>query len=331
MISITSIKTPIAKKYSTCRNFTSNLINAGNNCQNNKDTGLSVKKNSSPANIIQHFYFEKLFDFFTHKKGKVDFKNYLALKNKIPIARQIADAYLEKHLPEIAIHASPKASAKIAVMCKKYLDDKYGINNYRIISVGTSPSFITEPLSAMGSNVIFLPASSLKKCYSLCSMEENFKYFPNLQVVAAYLNSKISDDCSKNTTKTIIIDYCDTGRSLNMVYRIANEYCGIKDSDCIKMCIQNLIREACDLPDFNSADIYAALGDIISQRVEVISNTPHFDVKSDAANLSTNRSVYKGEGSADSVFRKFDNYSLPYARAYHFCVLDEINKILTQE
>lgn len=282
------------------------------------------------SNPIQQKNGEEMFDDFVFGKGKVTFDNYMDLKSKVPDIRLVANDFLNKYNPGIYSYVQPEISAKIAVKCKEYLDSEYGKDNYRIISIGTSPSFVTEPISALGSEVIFLPVSSIKNCYTDDSLKTNFKYFPNLKVVASYLKSKLTNKPQDDNKTTLLLDYSITGKTLNLVERIANEYCNIDKSKCKKISLQNIFSKLCEKSIISSSQKDGILYDVLVQKVDMLSNTPHFNIISNAAYKNSDNQVFKYHKPNREVFREFDNYSNPFARTYHFCVLDEINKIFAE-
>jgi len=275
---------------------------------------------------------ETIFNNFTLEKGKVDFNQYFNLKENIPNARQLANNFLTKKYSDFNDLYNVKTNAEIVLKCKEYFDNLYDKDSYRIISVGTSPSFITEAMSALGCEVIFLPASSLHHCHLDESLKSNFHEFPNLKIVAEYLYSELTKHSAKNDKKTIVLDFTNSGKSLSMVYRLAKEYCHVSKNNCIAMRLQDLIINATKEQDEHiSDDIKQVLDNILNQTVGILSNVPHFNVHDDEKNLISDNSVFAGKHTHQNIFKFFEKNSTPFARVYAFCVLDEINNMLSKK
>jgi hypothetical protein len=109
--------------------------------------------------------------------------------------------------------------ARAALELKNKYDEQYD-KNYTIISIGTSPAAISEVMSALGCNVVFLPASGLNKIPSLRQNDpENFIIQTNLKYMIEYVKSKINN----NSGTIILLDYYDTGGGLNSIYEVFKE------------------------------------------------------------------------------------------------------------
>ena len=274
--------------------------------------------------ISRHNHGKILFESFAEKEGKVSFRDYYTLEKYVPNARKLADTYIESNRPSDCTSAiSPKLSAHLAIGCKNYLDKQYGKHGYKIVSIGTSPSFITEPMSAMGSDVVFFPISSLNRCCTNDKVKNILRYFPNLKIASLYLKSKLENMKDENDKKIILLDYYNTGKTLDMVEKILNEFCNIKKPDYKIICLQDLINQA----SLTKTDYFTVTNAIADQEVGILSNTPHFNVEDDSRNKGRPNYISADNRYIEEIFKDFEDFSTPYARIYNYCVLDEIAKI----
>ena len=94
-----------------------------------------------------------------------------------------------------------------------------------------------------------------------------------------------------------------------------------------------LINNACDSYKSTnpngilSFDIDEIKNDIFNQKVENASNVPHFSIFSDMYNKKAGESVSATFKPKKVLFKEFDEFSRPQARAYQLCVLHELDKL----
>ena len=223
---------------------------------------------------------------------------------------------------------SPEKVAKILSLLDNLKND-----NNKIISIGTSPSFLTEALSTQGADVIFLPISNANLCTSHNHLNDYFDYYPNFKLVGDYLKYKGLTPANLRNKNVILLDYSSSGRTLHLVKRLINEYCKIPEDKIITQDLIELINNACD--NYKSTnqngilpfDIDEIKNDIINQKVENASNVPHFSIFSDMYNKKAGESVSATFKPKKVLFKEFDELSRPQARAYQLCVLHELDKL----
>ena len=98
-------------------------------------------------------YFEQ----FINAKGKVSLSDYQTIVKKHPRTLTKSYALCER---QAEVRTRHHKMARFEVCLKDYYDKKY--EKYTIVSIGTSPSPITEVMSNLGCEVIYLPISHLR-------------------------------------------------------------------------------------------------------------------------------------------------------------------------
>ncbi|MBQ9245846.1 hypothetical protein IJ182_06230 [bacterium] len=278
-----------------------------------------VEKNRYES-IISHEPFFK-------EKGKITWEAYNRVKENSPELILKAKRYTYEMLKSTKTYTSPDKVARLVQALNKKIS-----NDVKIISIGTSPSFITEPMSETGKDVTIVPISNANLCRGFSSLHDYFEYYPNLKLVGEYLKYKgITKDEIKDRN-VIILDYSSSGRTLQIVKRLVNEYCGIPDENIQLKDISELIEETINtnttLSDVSSEKIKK---DIFNQKVEKTTNVAHFSIFNDRYNRKEKDSISARKKEKTELFKEFDDFSKPSARAYQLCVLDEISKINEKE
>lgn len=212
--------------------------------------------------------------------------------------------------------------ARAALELKNKYDEQYD-KNYTIISIGTSPAAISEVMSALGCNVVFLPASGLNKIPSLRrDNPEKFIIQTNLKYMIEYVKSKINN----NSGTIILLDYCNTGGGSNSIYEV------FKESE---ICQTGRIQKHSIAEDLGLLD-FDALGEKAKRKItnvkfdldhvsfEIVSNTPHFHVNDNSNNAIG--CITSKNKKQQEIFDEFESYSQPFARAFVLCSINEAMK-----
>lgn len=275
---------------------------------------------------------QKIFENFLSKKGKVSFSEYCHIKKNHPefILKSykylnsfkrhyekkqdlIADKYMRKNTTEnqniddyVKFHIEPKDAAKCALCLKQSYDNDYGKDNYRVISVGTSPAFITQIMPSLGCEVIYLPISNISQGLENASRTK-------LAQIGKYLLSKGVD----NNKTNIILDYVVDGGSIYNTERIIKNL-GIKDD---KIQLSSLFEELADNDNLLSRkEIEDIFYDIAYEKVDNLSNVPHFDVQTNGNTLFYSKQI-----------KDFEDFSKKTARAFSLCAFYELEQILNKK
>lgn len=284
------------------------------------------KKNEKPLQLLTSFLEEeRFFREFLRKKGKVTQEELEDIIKKHPGTIIKAQKFLERTLET---NITPKEIAKAAYWLKKFYDEYYK-DGCTIVSVGTSPAPITEVMSALGSKVVFLPASDLKKIphykeiYGSDYIEKT-----NLRYMLEYAN--LQGINPQNTDEIILLDYSNTGESLENLAKVLTEQKMCKKEklktnsilDYLKLFMlpegtNGLLSEK----EYNNIE-----SDMYDSRFESISNIPHFYV-SDKDNNGYGHWVLAKNKPMSQLFKEFDEYSLPLARAFSLCCLHEATNL----
>ena len=172
---------------------------------------------------------------FCKKHGKVTQKEFERIKKLHPSMIQKAYELLnERYNGEI----TPNKVASSAILFKNYLDKKYD-GNYRIISVGTSPYQIAQAMQYLGSNVAYIPIS----CLSAYNFDDENSKYQNLEISLKYLEEQLNQMPHDENTKDIILDYFNTGKTINNLWTILVERGFETQDSLIGMPVDTLFEE----------------------------------------------------------------------------------------
>ena len=253
---------------------------------------------------------EVFFEDFMDRKGKVTQEEYENIKKNHPSAlikaKQLVDLFYFGN-------TTPKETAEISLAVSKYLNERY--KNYRIISLGTSPAPIAEQLQYLGHDVVFLPISAMD------ISDNNSK---EMHILIEYLKTKNSDDKKTN----ILLDYTYSGHTLEAMTKLIKKNYRFKKtvkSVSLNNLFEYLKRNKLAHPSNYSTDMYMS-------HIENISNVPHFPVTKSGIrkyqSINKAGTVYRCNLSDEDVFKKFESYSTPLARAFSLCTMAEIDKLV---
>ena len=274
---------------------------------------------------------EIFFKNFINKKGKVTIKDYNKIAKKHP--KSIVKAYklIEK---EALTQSSPKTIAKAAIKLKEKYDKEYK-GKYLIASIGTSPAPICEVMSAIGCDVVFIPASGLKmlEFNRLYSFRDKYPSASSRnENIAHIINYAKRNGINKNDERfLVLLDYCSTGASLDnlcMLFEQENLY---EISRMHDHSIASDLSEMSNFKDKNSIfkleDLANIAQDMRDSTFESISNVPHFYIYNHF-NQNCKNSISSENKSSRELYKEFDEYSQPLARAYSLCAIHEAMKII---
>lgn len=312
-------------------------INFAKNSRRNSVSSSScctsfVQKMRKPASIvIQEQREEEFFQAFLTKKGKVTKKEYEEIIKKHPSAIVKAQKLIEKEKP---LYSSPSQIAKAALKLKERYDSEYN-DNYIIASIGTSPALIAEVMQALGSKVVFIPASGLNllEFNHLYPLRQQFptiaSRIDNVRHIADYSRKKGISNKSHNYL--IMLDYCHSGVSLDNLCRIFEEENIFKKERIHDHSILGDLIEYSSLNDKNSTfalEDFANLShDMQYSDLEKVSNVPHFYIYDDH-NKIRQSSVFSDGKTQKELFKEFDEFSQPLARAFGLCAIHEAYKMI---
>lgn len=269
-------------------------------------TDIDIKK------LQEDIFFEE----FLNKKGKVTKEEYENIAKNHPEIISEAQEYLKKYTGKL----TPENLAKTAIAIDKYLKEHY--ENYRIISVGTSPDVLAQQLEILGSEVIYVPISGLDGFDSEFDKVENM---PELCTVLDYINFKNIDDGKKN----IVIDYTITGYTLKILCDLIKKHCS---GNVEMVSLQKLINKA----DKSKNTLFGFkkekspyIQDAWWGLIEEISSVPHFPVilKDKPFYKDIPNTVFIDDKRKEEMFEKFENSASPLSRAFALCTMAEIDKL----
>lgn len=274
------------------------------------------------------------FNEFLNKKGKVTKKEYDEIIKKHPSAIVKAYKYIEK---TSAVQASPSQTAKAALKLKEKYDKEYK-GKYLIASIGTSPSPITEVMSALGTKVAFIPASGLN------TLQKDRMYIfrtqypttasrqPNVKYIIDYTKKHLSE--LKKGDFLVLLDYCCSGASLDTLCQIFEEENIYKPEQIHDRSILTDLCELSNLKDQTSIyrleDHANIAHDMQCSAYEEVSNVPHFHVY-DHYNEAAEHHISSRGKTKRQLFKEFDTFSKPTARAYSLCAIHEAMKIIEKQ
>lgn len=127
--------------------------------------------------------------------------------------------FLLRRITPTRIKEMAQLNLNIANKIKVHFDNKYGKNNYALISIGRSVASIVETAKELGMEAYILPLSGLKK-----GLPQNI---PNLDLYKKYLAqiglNKEKLDKFPNK-KYVLIDYTSSGNSLETAKKLFEQY-----------------------------------------------------------------------------------------------------------
>lgn len=261
---------------------------------------------------------------FIFQKGKVSLDEYKKLKQEHPELLELANNFVSSESKTLNINQKPKETAILSKKVQEWLDNTFGENGYILVSIGTSPAFLTESLSAMGKNVIFVPVSRANCLMNRDELEECFKLFPKVEVVAQYLKEELSKQNTENKT-VVLMDYKVEGSTLKLFNSIVKNKCGIPQSQIYTCNIVKLIKDLI-CADNLKLSFENFRKDIGMQRAAFIANVAHYNIDTMAALLHHHTSDFEFD-SEKVKYRNLQNDSTPLGRAYQLLVLDELEKM----
>ncbi len=278
---------------------------------------LTVQKRAEIA--LQRMVEERFFESFLLTSGKVTKEEYEEIKKNHPSALIKAKEYCDSCYGG---ELTPYNAAVNTLRVHEYFKNNY--KNYRIISLGTSPSPITEQLINMGHDVVFLPISGLRIGYK--QNKTRLGNMAEMRTLMQYLDNKDIDDGKLN----IVLDFASSGKTLNITTKFIKEYFGFNHKTLSKVSLGDRI-----LDFYYDEHRNNFIKDAINSKIEEISNIPHYPVTPMGIEL------YDSEGDKDTTiifdkdisrqefFDEFESYSTPLARAFALCTMAEIEKLLS--
>lgn len=275
---------------------------------------------------------ENIFTKFLQQKGKVTLDEYNLIKKELPFIIQKANEIVEN---KTKVACKPKDMAKLAINIKYYIDNAKELEgkDYRIISIGTSPAPLTEALQNLGCEVIFVPISGINSLVS----DKEINCNRNLKLALEYLKSKGVCKEKNNNKKNIVIDYAFSGKTLSTICSFLakeNKLDYKEDIWClslidlmISMLYKKDNKNPIEIPNNEKPLLLKNYREDLHFSLEnEISNVPHFDIDDRKNNERTN-SISSKLHTKEGLFKAFDEFSKPLARAYSLCVINEMEKL----
>lgn len=276
----------------------------------------------NPASLENPLYDYDFRDFVA-KEGKVTLAEYQEIKQKQPKLLKLAETFISLERKKIGMFQTPEDTAELVQAMQDWFDEEFD-NNYIIVSIGTSPAFVTECMSALGKDVIFVPVSGVCIAPAEEEFEEYLEEYPRAKVVADYLKEELSKQGVENKS-VILLDYKAHGTTLELFDKIARQHCGKSPLFVYKCDIGQLINELFGLETFSDYS-KKYRDDVIDSTVEHIANVPHYYINYSAETLDQWKGGFDIEDEK-SQYRELQNNSTPLGRAYQLLVLDELDKM----
>ena len=278
---------------------------------------------------------DKDFFNFLDKKGKVDREEFTKILLQNPKLIQKAYHFVEFESLISNVNTEPSSIAKASYCMKNFFDEKFGKNNYRIISIGTSPAVLSQGMEALGNETIYLPATGIGNYVFRNRFSNNPKKITdekNMQILGEYLKSKgVNKDDNKIN---ILIDFCDSGATINALLGAIKEMLNLTDKQIIQIDIGKLIKELSKTTLANKEAISISkkerlniIEDMAFQHFEHVSCVPHFYIDDEQNNYLYNCVKSSNKKSYNEVFKAFEEYSTPLGRCYELCIQNEIHNL----
>lgn len=202
-------------------------------------------------------------------------------------------------------------NVEIGFAIKQKLDDTYGSNNYKFISLGTSPACIGKVLELLGADVAYLPMSY---AHTTCT-KYWLKNSPYLDFYKDYMN-KIglsNEKLKEKNQRGIICDYTITGRSLQLSEFMLKGPLGLDENLLDTYTINSLIENSNHIPDEVKEKYLNEL--LKKEKAADFCDVPHFS-------FIDKRPFNSGKiRDSKSLISYFENYRAKSSNAYNFCVM----------
>ena len=275
---------------------------------------------------------DKVFSDFLTKTGKVSLAEFEDVALNHP--RTLTKCY--EICGQERLYATPASTAKFAISLKNYFDDLYGKDNYLVVSLGTSPAPICETMQNIGTKTIFLPVTGLGRLHKV--LQDNpiegtiANNYPNVQALMDYADLKGLKD---NLGHVVLLDYENCGYSLKRMEQIFLERGDIEAEKIHKCSVMDALSEILKNQDTTKPWALDAMSvddlkfDMSLNKSERISNVPHFEVNhNNYDNNFIENDITDLIGPSEDLFKRFDDFSKPNARAWSLCSLNEAKKLL---
>lgn len=255
---------------------------------------------------------------FLNAKGKVTPEEYENIVKNHPLSLLKASEYCKNSYYGCI---TPRELADVVLETSRLLNERFP--NARIISIGTSPSPITEQLQYLGHDIVFIPVSGFRK-YD--PKDKRLAKCPNFKILEEYIKSKKINNDKLN----VVLDYTCSGLTLKSAREFIKNTCKIKDEHIKGISLNKLLKNSAFYKkSMNNLDIPITdcLLDMETSKIENISNIPHFPVVYFIPDGYDADEIFDTKNKTEQeIFRAFEEYSKPLARAFSLCTMHEINK-----
>ena len=268
-------------------------------------------------------------DFIT-KKQKVTLDEYYDIKENNPTILYKALKKYQADKKYFHTKTTPLTIGKTSLALKKSFDEKYGKNNYRIISLGTSPAFITEPMKELGAEVIFLPISHIHKLHNCEHNVENeiktLKENEPINAALDYLDYKGVCDDKVN----ILLDYTCNKATLTHMRNLIKDRFGLDENNLVECDLMPYLRSIDnEFPsdELNEEMILDIEADLFTHCGEFFCNVPHFSIYENINKDNPTSGYISCENRArEDVYHDFENYSRNTGRCFALLVFNDLDK-----
>ncbi len=259
---------------------------------------------------------------FISKSGKTTTQECMDIINNHPYTINQCHITCDK---ERELYTDPTTLAKIAIGLKEYYDKLYD-RNYTLVSIGTSPALIAEVMQNIGARVIFLPISDLRNMGDINHHPMRNIYptyasrFENIDALMKYATKK--GIAKKDAGKILILDYTNTGTSLDIMKKIIEERGDIPKENIVKRSLENDAKKVGEMGIVNitPASIRALQTDLANSNLSSLCNIPHFNYLEGFSNFR--------HYSNNEIMKKIDEYSTISGRSWALWVTCEAMRLL---
>ncbi len=327
----------------------------------NLNKNFSSKKlpldRSSVKNIEQYdkreYPLEQYLSYFTYIRENDEFKDvfkkYIKYKNSNQRLTKEKFDEIYKNYPmmcdmaydetqsEEMLCASPSSCANAAVTLKNHFDKKYGIDGYKIISIGTEPSIICEIMKLMGADTVMLPISGLKNPdiskYDWKSdepFESSIK--DNIYIALNYLiKNGVINTFDK---KFILVDFAYSGATIKVMHNFLKYLIQIDEDKIIDCSLIDALRALQNEEEsfVDEVDVDMIEEDMMHSDIADCCNVPHFNINDFYnENAYGDNYVSSKNKTEQEVFDEFDKYNRTDAWVYLLASMSFVQKILDKK
>jgi len=263
---------------------------------------------------------QEAYENFLYAKGRVTKEEYKYILKNYPFIISKCKSELQNN----GILSQPISIACIGMNFKQYFDNtQKNPNGYRLISIGTSPAILCRALEILGCEVVYLPASGINRYRTFEELEKE----KNTKKLLKYLQLK---NVGKDEKTNIVIDLTSSGRTLSHMEKLVKKLSPNTVTFALTGYSISKVLDSIDSKNkpwkVNTIEEDDFFEDMESQRIEEITNVPHFCMWKNINKYDMGY-IYSEGKTNKKLFAEFEEFSKPEARIFELILFHELDKL----